>query len=489
MILRKIVCQKAKQRMRNGIMKTIDLCCGIGGIRRGFELAGDFENVLSAEKDEYACRTYQHLFGDDPRNDVTDETFKELVLGMEYDVLLAGFPCQTFSRIGLRQGFRDVTKGTIFFDIAEIIDQTMPKVVFLENVENLVSHDGGKTFKIIINTLENELNYHVIGVERDDDGKLRYDKKSFIRNTKNFGLPQNRPRVYIVAFSRDYFGKHVDLLPRETPTQGRKEIFHSVLDILDTTVPARFFLSSGFLTTLEEHRVRQRSNGNGFGYQIVNDASIDRPLAHTILATGGSGKERNLIYDPVNGRDIVGTEVSGKKTPINDKCIRTMTPEEWGRLQGFIGYAFLDENENETFSFPEKMSNQQKFKQFGNSVSIPLIEEMALFIKDCVTLMESEFSEEEKEHYKIPGAMLRVQNGLRKLLKNEKPKTIEKCCQLVSEIGLCNGFRAEDIEMALGQSNVTAYNYLHRLERAKCVELDNDGYKLRTEKKKFTLEM
>ena len=329
----------------------------------------------------------------------------------------------------------------------------------------------------------------MIGVERDDDGKLRYDKKSFIRNTKNFGLPQNRPRVYIVAFSRDYFGKYVDLLPRETPTQGRKEIFHSVLDILDTTVPARFFLSSGFLTTLEEHRVRQRSNGNGFGYQIVNDASIDRPLAHTILATGGSGKERNLIYDPVNGRDIVGTEVSGKKTPINDKCIRTMTPEEWGRLQGFIGYAFLDENENETFSFPEKMSNQQKFKQFGNSVSIPLIEEMALFIKDCVTLMESEFSEEEKEHYKIPGAMLRVQNGLRKLLKNEKPKTIEKCCQLVSEIGLCNGFRAEDIEMALGQSNVTAYNYLHRLERAKCVELDNDGYKLRTEKKKFTVEM
>ena len=306
-------------------MKTIDLCSGIGGIRRGFELAGDFENVLSAEKDEYACRTYQHLFGDDPRHDVTDEAFKDLVAQTRYDVLLAGFPCQAFSRIGLKQGFRDVTKGTIFFDIAEIIDRTMPKVVFLENVENLVSHNKGQTFRIIINTLENELNYHVIGVKKNDTGELEYDKKSFIRNTKNFGLPQNRPRVYIVAFSREYFGKHLNILPKETPIQGKKEIFHSVLDILDTTVPETFFLSSGYLETLEKHKARQKSNGNGFGYRIVNDASIVTPLAHTILAIGGSGKERNLIYDPVNGHDIVGKDVSGKKTPINAKCIRTKT--------------------------------------------------------------------------------------------------------------------------------------------------------------------
>lgn len=116
----------------------------------------------------------------------------------------------------------------------------MPKVVFLENVENLVSHNKGETFRIILNTLENELNYHVIGVERDEKGELTFDKKSFIRNTKNFGLPQNRPRVYMVAFSRDYFGKHLDVLPKETPTEGRKEIFHSVLDILDTEVSERF---------------------------------------------------------------------------------------------------------------------------------------------------------------------------------------------------------------------------------------------------------
>lgn len=95
-------------------MKTIDLCCGIGGIRRGFALAGDFRNVLSAEKDEYACRTYQHLFGEDPRHDVTDETFKELVTRTEYDVLLAGFPCQAFSKVGLRQGFGTLQKELYF---------------------------------------------------------------------------------------------------------------------------------------------------------------------------------------------------------------------------------------------------------------------------------------------------------------------------------------------------------------------------------------
>ena len=150
-------------------MRMIDLCCGIGGIRRGFELAGDFKNVMSAEVDKYACETYKHLFGDDPNNDVKDDAFKKILRQTDYDVLMAGFPCQTFSRIGLLKGFQDTTKGTIFFEIAQIIQQTMPKVVFLENVENLVSHDNGRTFEIIINTLEKELNYHVVGVNHNND--------------------------------------------------------------------------------------------------------------------------------------------------------------------------------------------------------------------------------------------------------------------------------------------------------------------------------
>ena len=121
--------------------KTIDLCAGIGGIRRGFEMSGNYSNVLSAEIDDAACETYKHLFGEDPKNDLTTEEFKKLVSKTEYDVLLAGFPCQAFSSAGLKLGFRDTTRGTIFFDLADIISRTNPRAVFLENVENLYSHD------------------------------------------------------------------------------------------------------------------------------------------------------------------------------------------------------------------------------------------------------------------------------------------------------------------------------------------------------------
>ena len=166
------------------IYKTIDLCAGIGGIRRGFELTGQFSNVLSAEIDECACRTYEHLFGENPKNDLTSEKFKELAAKTEYDVLLAGFPCQTFSRAGQQLGFRDTTKGTIFFDIADIISRTNPRAVFLENVENLVSHDKGETLKRIVTILEDELQYRIIGVSMDEDGDYIYSGKSFIRNSR-----------------------------------------------------------------------------------------------------------------------------------------------------------------------------------------------------------------------------------------------------------------------------------------------------------------
>ena len=130
-------------------LKTIDLCAGIGGIRRGFELAGDYRNIASAEIDEMACKTYEHLFHEDPRNDVTSEEFKKHLQTLRYDVLMAGFPCQAFSSVGLQQGFEDKTIGTIFFDIAKIIKMTRPKVIFLENVQNLLSHDKQATIKNI----------------------------------------------------------------------------------------------------------------------------------------------------------------------------------------------------------------------------------------------------------------------------------------------------------------------------------------------------
>jgi len=367
------------------IYKTIDLCAGIGGIRRGFELTGKFTNVLSAEIDEYACKTYEHLFGENPKNDLTSEEFKQKVVETEYDVLLAGFPCQTFSRAGQKMGFRDTTKGTIFFDIADIISRTNPRAVFLENVENLFSHDKGETLRRIVTTLEDELEYRIIGVTMDEEGSYVYSGRSFIRNSRYFGLPQNRPRVYIMAFSKKMYGDAVKVLNEDMPFSGQKVIAEDLKSIIEPVVDDVYYMASGYWETLKKHKVREQAKGHGFGYVIVNSPEIEHPIASTILATGGSGKERNLIYQPKEG--VAGKRLPTKKTGLNDEGIRVMTPIEWGRLQGFIGYAFLDEKGNETFSFPEGTTRTQQYKQFGNSVTIPVIEEMAYFMLACFDKM------------------------------------------------------------------------------------------------------
>ena len=372
------------------IYKTIDLCAGIGGIRRGFELTGSFKNVLSAEIDAYAAQTYKHLFGEDPTNDLTTEEFKRKVEETEYDVLLAGFPCQTFSRVGKQQGFRDTTRGTIFFDIADIISRTSPRAVFLENVENLVSHDHGNTIATIIKTLEDELGYRVIGVRMDEDGNYLYDRSSLVRNSRYFGVPQNRPRVYIMAFSKKIYGNAIKLLNKELPTESDKIIFRDVHEILEPIVDDHYYMARGYWETLKRHKERQKNKGYGFGYCVVNQSSEAHPIAYTILATGGSGRERNLIYQPKDG--VAGKTIVGKKTELNSEGIRIMTPTEWGRLQGFIGYAFI-ENGEDHFSFPAGIPEVRKYMQFGNSVTIPVIETMAGFMLECFTLLEQQQAE------------------------------------------------------------------------------------------------
>ena len=369
------------------IYKTIDLCAGIGGIRRGFELTGSFRNVLSAEIDGAACKTYEHLFGENPKNDLTSEEFKQKVVETEYDVLLAGFPCQTFSIAGKKLGFRDATKGTIFFEIADIISRTNPRAIFLENVENLVSHDRGETLEIIIKTLEDELQYRVIGVSIDKDGSYFYTSKSFVRNSKFFGLPQNRPRAYIMAFSKKTYGDSVKVLTDDMPKGGKKVIAEDLNDILEPEVDDDYYMAQGYLDTLKRHKLREKAKGHGFGYVVVNRSGIDHPIANTLLATGGSGKERNLIYQPKEG--IAGKILPTKRTGLNNEGIRVMTPTEWGRLQGFIGYAFVDENGIDKFSFPDGTSKAQQYKQFGNSVTIPVIQEMASFMLQCFDKMNA----------------------------------------------------------------------------------------------------
>jgi len=164
------------------------------------------------------------------------------------------------------------------------------------------------------------------------------------------------------------------------PDHNNLHVYEDLNDLLEFGAEPRYYMSSGYLETLEKHKERQKANGNGFGYVVVNRPGIEHPIANTILATGGSGKERNLVFDPQDG--IAGMIVSTKTTPLNSKGIRVMTPREWGKLQGFIGYAFI-EADVDTFSFPEGISDCQKYKQFGNSVTIPVIETMARFMFEC----------------------------------------------------------------------------------------------------------
>jgi len=317
--------------------RTIDLFAGIGGIRQGYEMTGKFKNVLSAEIDKYACITYAHLFGENPNNDVTSEEFKKKVENTKYDTLLAGFPCQAFSRAGRQEGFLDSTRGTLFFDVADIIKRTRPKTFMLENVDNLLSHEKGKTFRIILEVLVNELGYKIIGVERLIDGTLKYENSSFMRNSRNFGIPQNRPRVYIMGFDREYFGDRVEDLSQRTLPMKRagKQLYNDFNDLLEFNASQEYYVAQGYLDTLKRHRNRHEGKGNGFGYMVVNATNISKPFSNAILATGGSGKERNLVFDPQEG--IAGRIISGKQTPLNCEHIRHMTPIEWGKLQGFVG--------------------------------------------------------------------------------------------------------------------------------------------------------
>lgn len=353
---------------------------------------------------------------------------------------------------------------------------TRPKVIFLENVQNLLSHDKQATFKTIIDTLDRQLDYHIVGVTHDKNGKPQYERSAFLRNSRDFGVPQNRPRVYIVAFSRAYFGQHINLLPKEAPVKrSRTSVFESLKDVLDKKVDSRFFLSSGYLETLEKHIVTQHNKGYGFGYRIVNAPDIENPIANTLLATGGSGRERNLIYDPINGTSCAGTSIKGKYSPINDKFVRTMTPNEWGRLQGFIGYAFVDENGTDHFSFPDDIPNVQKFKQFGNSVTIPVIEEYAIFIQHCCNTMYNAFSPIERRIFSMYGNEFLLCSLInRELAHRLRTDTLNRYFSIVYHYKL-DRFRVKELANYLDMSAARASQIVTQLAQIGCVHQESDG--------------
>lgn len=373
--------------------KTLDIFAGIGGIRRGFELTKRFINVLSGENDKYCCLTYKHLFGEDPYADVCSEEFKSLVKETKYDVLLAGFPCQAFSIAGGKQGFKDKIRGTLFFDIADILERTRPIAFLLENVEGLIRHRQGHTFKTIIETLVLGLDYHVVGVKKTKDEKghykVEFNPSDFLINSRFFGVPQNRPRVYIIGFDRKKYGdRKIDYIPlKNLPKKNcSAPLYFDLNDLLEFGNKPDYYLAEGYLNTLKKHRERHKSKGNGFGYIVLNDEKKTRNFSNAVLATGGSGKERNLIRD--SQPELYGKWEGNKKTPINKEGIRVMTPREWGKLQGFIEYAFMEKGED-NFSFPYNVSKAQQYKQFGNAVTIPVIEKLAEEIAVALDFLEN----------------------------------------------------------------------------------------------------
>ena len=325
-------------------MKAIDLSAGIGGIRLGFDRAfqENIETVFVSEWDEYAQKTYKANFCDELEiaGDITKIDESSIPA---FDICLAGFPCQAFSLAGQRMGFDDnykgMCRGTLFQDVARICEYHKPKVIFCENVKGLVIHDRGRTFKIICKTFE-ELGYKVFHQ---------------VLNSKNFGVPQNRERIYIVAFRND-------VAPKDFIFPGKTDDTKCLRDIIEENpVPAKYYLSDTYVETLRRHKARHAAKGNGFGYEIRDWDDV----AGAIVC-GGMGRERNLLIDNRQTNLVPTTHIKGE---INKEGIRKMTPREWARLQGFP----------DSYKLP--LADVHLYKQFGNSVTVNVIEAIAGEIK------------------------------------------------------------------------------------------------------------
>lgn len=303
----------------------IDLFAGIGGTRLGFYLTGKTKVVFSSEIDKFAVKTYRANFGEEPYGDITQIDEMDIP---KHDILVGGFPCQAFSQAGKKLGFED-TRGTLFFEIARIIKEKRPRAFLLENVKNLKSHDKGRTFSIIEKTLKN-LDYEVIPM---------------IFKAKDFGVPQNRERIYIVGFDKTTVKAYKDFVIPVPPCEET-----NVGMILDSNVNDKYTISDNLWKGHRRRKAEHKIKGNGFGYSIVNEKS---PYTNTISAR---------YYK--DGSEILIEQIG--KNP------RKLTPREAARLQGFP----------ESYIIP--VSDTQAYKQFGNSVAVPVIKAIAEKIIDVL---------------------------------------------------------------------------------------------------------
>lgn len=328
-VAREIMAEFFTEQNKEKVNKTkytfIDLFAGIGGMRLAFE-QNDCVCFYSNEWNKYSQITYYANFGEQPEGDITQVNAVDIP---DHDILVAGFPCQPFSIAGVSKknslgratGFADKTQGTLFFDVCRILEAKRPKAFMLENVKNLRSHDKGKTFKIIQESLD----------------ELDYDVHFAILDGQNY-VPQHRERILIIGFDRRRYGEKVNFEFKLNPPETKPVL----RDILESDVDDKYTLSDKLWEYLQNYAAKHKAAGNGFGYGLADPDGIARTLSARYYK---------------DGSEILIAQEG--KNP------RRLTPRECARLQGFPD------------SFKIEVSDTQAYKQFGNSVVVPLMTDVA----------------------------------------------------------------------------------------------------------------
>ena len=329
-----------KNIAQKGKFTFIDLFAGIGGMRIAFSKQGG-KCVFSSEWDKYAQKTYFDNFDEMPEGDITKIQSDDIP---DHDILVAGFPCQPFSIAGVSKknslgratGFQDKTQGTLFFDVCRIIDAKRPKAFLLENVKNLKSHDKGNTWKVIEESLE-QLDYEVFSSVIDGQGFV----------------PQHRERIFIVGFDRKRYGRDLDFTfsvdedkPEERPV---------LKDILQPDTEAKYTLTDKLWMYLQNYAAKHKAKGNGFGYGLPDLDGVARTLSARYYKDGSE----------------ILIQQEGKNP-------RRLTPRECARLQGYSD------------DFKITVSDTRAYKQFGNSVVVPLVTSIARLIVEKIDALEGE---------------------------------------------------------------------------------------------------
>lgn len=336
--IRQLLNQKYASQRHGEAFTFIDLFAGIGGMRIAYERVGG-RCVYSNEWNKYCQQTYFANFGEQPDGDITQVNEHRDI--PYHDILVAGFPCQPFSIAGVSKknslgratGFEDKTQGTLFFDVCRIIKAKRPKAFMLENVKNLKNHDKGRTFKVIMDSLD----------------ELGYQTFCEVLDGQNF-VPQHRERIVIVGFDRERYGSMMNFDFNITPVEPKPIL----KDILEPEVDKKYTLSDNLWIYLQNYAAKHKAAGHGFGFGLAPLDGISRTLSARYYKDGSE------ILIPQEGQNP-----------------RRLTPRECARLQGFPD------------SFVIPVSDTQAYKQFGNSVVVPLMTNVAELVVSKMKAMDS----------------------------------------------------------------------------------------------------